>query len=71
MHPYLKTLTLPHQFSCEKCWRGLLLDPDDLDFADRHTMRGIEKLVDKSGWTVEDDGTARCPNCAPTGEPTT
>jgi hypothetical protein len=69
MHPHLKTLTLPHQLSCEECWRGLLLDPDDLGFADRHTVHGIEKLVEKSGWTVEDDGTAWCPECAPILKP--
>lgn len=69
MHPYLQTLTLPHQLSCEGCWRSLYLDPGELSFADRHTAHGIEKLVSQSGWTAQADGTAWCPKCSGLGAP--
>jgi hypothetical protein len=49
---------------CEGCPQGLVLRSEELDFSNRHTVHGIEKLIDQNGWTVEDDGTAWCPNCA-------
>lgn len=64
MHPHLQKLTLPHELGCEGCWRWLVLRNEDLDFADRHTVHGIDKLVDENGWTVEDDGTAWCQECS-------
>jgi len=67
MHPHLQTITLPHEFFCEGCSRGLVLRNEDLGFADRHTAYGIEKLVEENGWTVEADGTAWCPSCASGG----
>ena len=61
MHPHLETVTLPHVFSCEECWRFLHVSPSDLPVSDRGSVHGIEQALSKNGWTVDGDGTALCP----------
>ena len=61
MHPYLETVTLPHVFSCEECWRFLHVRSSDLPASERGSVHGVEQALSKSGWTVDGDGTALCP----------
>jgi len=61
MHSHLETVTLPHVFSCEECWRFFHLAPSDVPFAERGSVHGIEQALSKNGWTVDGDGTALCP----------
>ena len=61
MHPYLETVTLPHVFSCEECWRFLRVRPSDLPVSERGSVHGVEQALSKNGWTVDGDGTALCP----------